>query len=255
MQATLFHNISPVAFSIYGFDIYWYSFAYIFGFIAALMIIKRINAKEAIMNDDAVDDLFIYSIIWLVIGARLGSCLFYNFEQSIKDPISILHIRDGGMSFHGGLLGLIVAALMMRRKYGVSLLKIGDLMACVAPIGLFLGRVANFINGELYGKVTSMPWGVVFPNAGSLPRHPSQLYEAFFEGVVLLTLMLLMRPKLKNQNGKLAGVFLMFYGVSRFFIEIFKDATDGHLWIFTTGQILCVPMVLGGIYLYKRKAT
>lgn len=253
MQSTIFDKISPIAFSIYGFDIYWYSLAYICGFLFGLAIVKHINKKEGLMNDDGVDDILIYSVICLVIGARLGFCLFYDFEKTISDPMTILYIRDGGMSFHGGLLGLALAAYLMHRKYKLSILKMGDLMACVAPIGLFLGRIANFINGELYGKVTDLPWGVVFPHVGGLPRHPTQLYEAFWEGIVLLALMLYLRPKLKDQHGRLSGVFLLFYGTVRFIIEIFKDATDGHVWIFTTGQILSVPMILVGLYLYRKK--
>lgn len=252
MESINFPDISPVAFNIFGFSVYWYSFAYIFGVLFGYLLLKHLNKSSKSYTKESMDDLIFYCVLGIVIGGRIGFILFYDLLSVLSDPIKIFMIRDGGMSFHGGLLGMILAVYLVARKHKLAFLGAIDLISCVAPIGLFLGRVANFINAEMYGKVTTSPWGVVFPNAGILPRHPTQIYEAMGEGVFLLILMLALFPKLHKKPGALAGSFLICYGLIRSFIEVFKEPIDGHILFMTTGQALCIPMVAVGVYLLAR---
>jgi len=245
--ATHFPNISPVAFNIFGFDIYWYSFAYIIGISVGYLLLKHLNKRSNAYSEQSLDDLLFYSVLGIILGRRLGYMFFYDFAGMVSNPMKIFMIRGGGMSFHGGVIGVIIAIYCVCRKHNLKFLKATDLIVCVAPIGLFLGRIANFINMEMYGKVTDVAWGVVFPNAGPYQRHPTQLYEAFAEGALLFVIMLFLFPRLYNKSGVLSGFFLVYYGIVRFIIEFFKDVTDGHVLFLTTGQALCLPMILLGI--------
>jgi phosphatidylglycerol:prolipoprotein diacylglycerol transferase len=249
MESIPFPNISPVAFSIFGFSIYWYALAYIFGILLGYVLLKRLNKIAKVYTTEAIDDLTFYCTLGIIIGGRLGFILFYGLSAAFLDPIKVFMIRDGGMSFHGGLLGMIVAVYLVARKYKIPFLSAMDLISCVAPIGLFSGRVANFINAEMYGKVTSLPWGVIFPGAGALPRHATQIYEALTEGIILLSIMLLLFPKYHKMKGVLSGIFLIYYAVIRSSIEVFKEPLDGHVLFLTTGQALCIPMLICGFYL------
>lgn len=252
MESIHFPDISPVAFSIFGFSVYWYSFAYIFGVIFGYLLLKHLNKTSKAYTSSSMEDLIFYCVLGIVIGGRIGFILFYDLLGVISDPIKIFMIRNGGMSFHGGLLGMILAIVLVTRKHKLPFLEAIDLISCVAPIGLCLGRIANFINAEMYGKVTTLPFGIIFPDAGILPRHPTQIYEAIGEGVILLILMLILFPKLYKKPGALAGIFLICYGLIRSFIEIFKEPIDGYILFLTTGQALCIPMVAVGVYLLIR---
>ncbi len=246
--AILFPNISPVAFSVYGFDIYWYSFAYIIGFILGYKFIQKYSKVTNALDQKALDDLFFYAVLGIVFGARLGYMVFYDPITMINNPMQILKFREGGMSFHGGLLGAILAALYTAKKHHLRLLKITDLICTVAPIGLFLGRIANFINQEMYGRVTDVPWAVIFPAAGAEPRHPSQLYEAAMEGIALFIVMQLAFHKGAHKRiGLLTGIFLLCYGIFRFIIEFYKESEWAYNGI-AAGQLLCTPMILLGVY-------
>ena len=209
-----------------------------------------------------MENLLSYIIIGIVSGGRLGYILFYTPDVIIDDFWEIFKIWHGGMSFHGGLIGVIVSIWIFCLRTGKVFLSITDLIACVAPIGLFFGRIANFINAELYGKKTDVSWGVIFPYSDYSPKHPSQLYEAIFEGIVLFLIMLLalnFRQHLtnkKNINGLLSGIFLIFYSIFRIVIEIFRepDFHIGYIFnIFSLGQILCIPMMILGIFLLCKK--
>lgn len=213
------------------------------------------------MTPDQVDDLLFYATLGVIIGGRLGYVTFYQPGYFISHPLEIFAVWQGGMSFHGGLCGVIAAAIYFARKIGQPMLEVGDAVACMAPIGLLFGRLANFINGELFGRVTDVPWAMVFPHGGPLPRHPSQLYEAFLEGLVLALVMLWLvrRRQAGTQLGLLGGVFLAGYGLARGFVELFRepDAHLGYLFEFVTmGQILSAPMVVIGLALiaYSRRS-
>ncbi len=255
MKSTLFLNISPIAFNILGFSVYWYSFAYIFGVLLGYLLLRQLNKVSKVYTAQAMDDLIFYCVLGIVIGGRVGFSLFYDFTATFSDPLRIFMIRNGGMSFHGGLLGMIIAVYWVAHKHKLVFLRAIDLIACVSPIGLFLGRIANFINAEMYGKVTTMPWGIIFPNSGILPRHPTQIYEALGEGVVLLVIMLLLFPKYHARSGALAGIFLICYAIIRMLIEQLKEPIDGYVLYLTTGQALCLPMLICGIYLLIRKPS
>jgi phosphatidylglycerol:prolipoprotein diacylglycerol transferase len=253
MESIHFPDISPVAFSIFGFSVYWYSFAYILGVLFGYLLLKHLNKTSKPYTPESIDDLVFYCVLGIVIGGRLGFVLFYDLAGAWSDPLKIFMIRGGGMSFHGGLLGMILAVYLVSHKHKLSFLKAIDLIACVAPIGLFLGRIANFVNAEMYGKITIVSWGVIFPNAGILPRHPTQIYEAITEGILLLVLMLALFPTLNKKPGALSGVFLICYSLIRSLIELLKEPTDGHILFLTTGQALCIPMTAVGVYLLARQ--
>lgn len=254
------HNLDPVALQIGSFAIRWYSLAYIFGILLSFEYILFLNRKLNLGFTDKKDmeDLTFKIIIGIILGGRLGYIIFYNFSYYLDNPVQTLYIWQGGMSFHGGLIGLTLSVLYHAKKHNKSFLKYMDLIACSTPIGLFLGRIANFINGELYGKTTNVSWGVIFPDAGPLARHPSQLYEAFLEGIVTFIILYITARKtsLLNSNGKLAGLFLICYGLFRTIVELYRipDQHIGYIFKFiTTGQILSIPMILLGIYLISAK--
>jgi len=267
-----FPSLDPVFFTIGPLEIRWYALAYLAGFILGLWMCKVLarrfarfyKAKMRPQPDDF--ELFLsWAVIGTLLGGRLGYVLFYQFDYYAAHPLEILKLWHGGMSFHGGLLGVIAAAFGFTRVHKRSFWAFTDILACVAPIGLFLGRMANFVNGELWGRASDMPWAVVFPHGGDIPRHPSQLYEAGLEGLLLfIVMMVLCRLRwVPNRPGFLSGVFLAVYAIARFVLEFFRepDAQLGFLFGgMTMGQLLCLPMLLCGLYLigwslmrYRRK--
>jgi len=255
-------EIDPVAFSIGPLEVRWYGLMYLIGFAAAFILgTKRASKKHSPLTPAQFQNLLIYAIAGLVVGARLGYVLFYNPSLLIHDPLSVFTVWRGGMSFHGGLLGIVAAGVIFARWHRFNILELGDFIAPLAPPGLFAGRIGNFINGELWGRPSSVPWAMVFPapEAGSVPRHPSQLYQALLEGAVLFAVLWLFSQKTRAR-GKVLGLFLLLYGCFRFFVEFFRQP-DPHLGyvafdLLTMGQVLSLPMIAVGIYLvFFRKPT
>ena len=250
-------NINPVAFSIGPFDIRWYSLSYIFGILISWLIINKVLIKHKNeIDSNTINNLINYLILGIIIGGRIGYVLFYNFEFYLNHPMEIIKIWNGGMSFHGGLLGIIISTYAFCINQKESFFDLTDLLALVAPIGIFFGRIANFVNGELYGRITESSMGIIFLNGGPLPRHPSQLYEALFEGIILYLILnfSFFLTKLKKYKGSVTGLFLLLYGFFRFFIEYFREP-DNQIGLilnqFTMGQILCAPMIIIGIIIFK----
>lgn len=247
-----FPQIDPVIFSIGPLAVRWYGLAYVAGLVLGWRYMHLLNRRYAkAMEPKDIDDLLFWMTIGVVLGGRLGSVLFYNLPYYIDNPLAAFAIWQGGMSFHGGLLGVIAAEILFARRRGISLFRLADLVAVAVPIGLFFGRIANFINGELYGRQTDVAWAMIFPNSDGEPRHPSQLYEAGLEGLLLLVVLFLLarRPGAFDKPGSLAGVFLIGYGLSRIVVELARepDAYPGYLIGGTTmGQWLSVPMLLLG---------
>ena len=250
------NNFDPVAFQIMSFEIRWYSLAYILGIIIGWILCKKIFIKNSDINQK-FDDYITYLIIGIIIGGRLGYVLFYNFSYYINNISDIFKIWQGGMSFHGGLLGIIVASILFAKKNNQDLFVYTDLVSLVAPIGIFFGRLANFINSELYGKVTEVPWAVTFVQVDNLSRHPSQLYEAFFEGIILFILLLYFRNKnFLAKPGLISGLFLIFYSVFRFCIEFFRvpDEQIGYLiFNLSMGQIISLVFIMIGTIVFYLK--
>ena len=250
------NNFDPVAFQIISFEIRWYSLAYILGIIIGWILCKKIFIKNLDINQK-FDDYITYLIIGIIIGGRLGYVLFYNFSYYINNILDIFKIWQGGMSFHGGLLGIIVASILFAKKNNQDLFVYTDLVSLVAPIGIFFGRLANFINSELYGKVTEVPWAVTFVQVDNLSRHPSQLYEAFFEGIILFILLLYFRNKnFLAKPGLISGLFLIFYSVFRFCIEFFRvpDQQIGYLiFNLSMGQIISLVFIMIGTIVFYLK--
>jgi phosphatidylglycerol:prolipoprotein diacylglycerol transferase len=255
MLALTLSPLDPVAISFGQFAIRWYALAYLAGFIIGwryCLYLAKQNPKGP--SAESYDEFLTWAVIGTVLGGRLGYILFYQPEYYFAHPLEILQVWHGGMSFHGGMLGVIGAAWVYTQRMKIPFFAFTDLLACVTPIGLGLGRVANFVNGELFGRVTDAPWGIVFARGGALPRHPSQLYEALLEGVVLfLVLFVLARQKkFRARPGFLSGCFLFGYSAFRFGVEFLRepDAQLGFLaGGFTMGQWLCAPMILYGLYL------
>ena len=256
-------GLSPVALDLGFFQLRWYSLAYLAGiFVGYWYLLKLLKQPGAPMARRHADDLVFYASLGIILGGRLGYVLFYNLSYYAAHPIDILKLWDGGMSFHGGVIGTSLAILYLARKNGLQWLRLHDYVACCVPFGLFFGRLANFVNGELWGAPSNLPWAVRFPEviAGQSvlgpPRHPSQLYEALLEGVVLFAILAVMfwRTKARYEPGKLVGAFILFYGIFRFGIEFVREP-DSQLTEFarTTGlhmgQWLTVPMILGGLFL------
>jgi phosphatidylglycerol:prolipoprotein diacylglycerol transferase len=253
--------ISPVIFTIGGFELRWYSLAYIIGFILAGFIafyLNRFVKKEEVLTRKNIDSVLNFCIFGVLLGGRLGYVIFYEPIYFLHNPLEILAIWRGGMSFHGGLLGVIFAIYLFCKKYNISALNVYDRASvCVLP-GLFLGRIANFINGELWGRPTDFWFGFIFPASGDkLIRHPSQLYEAIFEGAVPFCVfyILLHTTQLFKKRGVFSGMFLIFYGTARFFIEAFFREPSGifdfGVFILSTGELLSLPMILLGIIIFK----
>jgi phosphatidylglycerol:prolipoprotein diacylglycerol transferase len=248
-------GLDPVLFQIGWFKLRWYSLAYLAGILVGWWYLMKLIARPgAPMARRHADDMVFYATLGIILGGRLGYVLFYRPDFYFADPVQILRIWDGGMSFHGGVIGTTLGILWMARKHKLDWLRIHDYVACCAPFGLFFGRLANFVNGELWGRPTDVPWAIVFPTGGDVPRHPSQLYEAGLEGILLFLILwfLFWRTDARYQPGKLVGAFLLVYGLSRFTVELVRQPDAGleHLpWGLTMGQTLTVPMVLGGAWL------
>ena len=248
-------GLDPVALQIGPLALRWYSLAYILGIIAAWwLLLRMVRRPGSPMTAKHVDDLVTWCTLGVILGGRLAYVIFYNPQQYLENPLDVFKLWEGGMSFHGGLTGVILAIVLYARSQGLSSLRILDYVAVVAPIGLLLGRFANFVNGELWGRPTDGTWGIIFPDAGPEPRHPSQLYEAALEGAMLLIVLNLLfwgtRARLKP--GLLGGIFITGYGLSRFAIEYFRepDTQLGVLSIgLTMGQLLSLPMILFGLWL------
>lgn len=252
-----FPAINPVLISIGPFSIRWYALAYIVGIIAGWFYARAIIASEKLWGGPApltmhdFDDFIIWITLGVILGGRTGYVLFYNLPHFAEHPIEIVQLWNGGMSFHGGVTGCVIAIVLFALYRRIPMLSLGDVTAAVAPIGLFLGRIANFINGELWGRPADVPWAMIFPNGGPIPRHPSQLYEASLEGVILfIVLALLVRAGALKRPGILTGSFALGYGVSRIAGELFRepDVQLGFLWGgLTMGMLLSIPLMIGGI--------
>lgn len=258
LLAIPFPQIDPVLLQIGPFAIRWYALAYIAGLLIGWRLARHIAGRPGwLITAEQVDDLLFYATLGVVLGGRLGFVLFYHPLYFATHPLEIFQVWQGGMSFHGGLLGVITAMVLFARKTGLPPLEVLDLAAVVTPIGLFFGRIANFINGELWGRVTDVPWAMIFPHAGPEPRHPSQLYQAGLEGILLFALMftLARRPRREEERGLLGGAFLVGYAVARSIGELFRQP-DAHLgFLFagiTMGQLLSLPMLLFGLFLIWR---
>ncbi len=250
------HSIDPIAFKILNINIYWYSLSYFFGFLLGIQYVKYLVVKtNANISPNIVDNFFVWSVIGVIAGGRLGYVIFYNAGYYLLNPTEILMVWKGGMSFHGGLIGLTVSMYLFTIKNKIDFFKFANIVSCSAPIGLFLGRIANFINSELSGKPTNGLWGVKF-NGESIPRHPSQLYESFFEGIILFIILYLFVTSQNFKKYNVACVFLIFYAIFRIFIEFFREP-DYHLGLvflnFSMGQILSIPMILIGLFFLKLK--
>ena len=242
--------IDPVAISIGPLSIHWYGLMYLLGF-AGFWWVGRIHARKpwSAVTPDQVGDMLFYGVIGIIIGGRLGYALFYNFADFLSNPLMLVRIWEGGMSFHGGLIGALAASWLYGRRLGVRFFQITDFIAPLSCIGLGAGRIGNWINGELWGKPTEVPWAMVFPAADMLPRHPSQLYQAALEGIALFVILWVF-ARHQRPVGAVSGLFLICYGVFRFVVEFVRepDAHIGYLafgWL-TMGQVLTVPMVLAG---------
>tara|TARA_B100000003_G_scaffold123838_1_gene110960 strand:- start:558 stop:1334 length:777 start_codon:yes stop_codon:yes gene_type:complete len=252
-------SIDPILISLGFLDIRWYSLSYIFTFIFGSILIKKLNKKSLNnLSDIQIDKFFVWAVLGVIIGGRVGYVLFYQLQLFFQDPLYIFQIWKGGMSFHGGLIGMILAIYLFAKQNNLSFFYLSDLVSIVAPIGLFLGRISNFINTELYGRVTDFPFAIIYPLIDNNPRHPSQLYEAFFEGVVLFIILYLIfiKNSKKYSAGIISAYFLILYSIFRFLIEFLREP-DLHLGLylnyFSMGQILCIPIFFAGILILFRR--
>jgi phosphatidylglycerol:prolipoprotein diacylglycerol transferase len=243
-------QIDPVAFQIGRLAVRWYGLMYLLGFVAAYFLIRHLaRLRKMPLTGEDLSDLLFYCMLGVILGGRLGYVFFYDAGFYLHNPLKILVVWQGGMSFHGGLAGVVLAGGYFCWKKGKPWKLTGDILATAATIGLGLGRLGNFINGELWGRDTDVPWGMIFPGAGPLPRHPSQLYEAALEGVVLFSVLYLLHRR-KVSPGVPLFSFLMLYGLFRLFVELFRepDLHLGFLWgMVTMGQLLSIPMILAGL--------
>ena len=253
-------DFERVAFTVFGWPIHWYGLMYLVAFVSAWGLGRwRAKRPGSVWNAEQVDDLLFYGGLGVILGGRLGYILFYNFSAFIQHPGIIFRVWEGGMSFHGGLLGVLIALWFFKRKYHKDYFAVVDFAAPLVPLGLGAGRIGNFINAELWGKPTELPWGMVFPVAGEMSRHPTPLYEAFLEGAVLFTILWWFSARSRPIRA-VSGMFALFYGLFRFVVEFVRipDAQLGYLafgWL-TMGQLLSLPLILFGAYLlwraYKR---
>ena len=252
------HNLDPILFNFGLFAVRWYSLAYIAGiligwWLGKKILIFRFKNSNYQFNLNIFDDLITYLIISIIIGGRVGYIIFYNLDYYLSNPLEMIKIWEGGMSFHGALAGIIIGTYSFTKKREIKFLYMLDIIACVAPIGIFFGRIANFINGELIGKVTNVSWSVIFPAIDMLPRHPSQLYEAFLEGIVLLVILNFLILKKNYKTGMCSYLFLILYGIFRIISEFFRepDSQIGYLFnLFSMGTILSFSMILAGTALF-----
>lgn len=245
-------NINPVAFSLGPIEVYWYGIMYMLAFLSAWGLARLRVKNSDTWTMQEVNDLIFYGVFGVILGGRIGYILFYNFADFIQDPLVLLKIWQGGMSFHGGLLGVLVAMIFFARKYHKQFYQVTDFVSPLVPLGLGFGRIGNFINGELWGRVSDVPWAMVFPNAGLLARHPSQLYQAFLEGVVLFLIVWIFSSKPRPTMAA-SGVFALGYAILRMFSELFREP-DAHLgFVFlnfiTMGQLLSAGLAIWGILL------
>ena len=254
-------SIDPVIFSFGIIQLRWYSLAYVLGFLLGLYLIKQINFKQKYkIENKKLDDFFIWSVVGVILGGRIGYILFYQTSTIIYEPIKIFYIWEGGMSFHGGLIGIIASMIIFSRYKSIRFFQISDLVSSVAPIGLFFGRIANFINAELVGKFSTLPWAVTFPNIDNLTRHPSQIYQAILEGIILFIIInfLALKKKLIFKTGYISSLFLIFYSLLRIFGEFFREPDEhlGYLFgFFSMGTLLSILTLIAGfllIFLIKK---
>ncbi|GJL85353.1 MAG: prolipoprotein diacylglyceryl transferase [Micavibrio sp.] len=251
-----FPNIDPIAFSVGPLSVRWYALAYIAGFLLGwryCLYLVGLN-KDVRPNKDDIDDYLAWAILGVILGGRFGYVLFYQSSLYMDNPLEVLKLWHGGMSFHGGVVGVVLSLLIYAGVKKINVFRLADMAACAAPIGVFFGRITNFINGELFGRVTDVPWGIVFPRGGELPRHPSQLYESLLEGLALFTILAILarRESIRARPGVLSGVFLFGYGFFRSVAELFRQPDDqlGFLWGGSSmGQLLSIPMMLAGLFL------
>ena len=252
----LINNFDPVAFQIQSFEIRWYSLAYILGIVIGWTLCKKVFIKNSDISEK-FDDYITYLIIGIILGGRIGYVIFYNFSYYLDNIFDIFKIWQGGMSFHGGLLGVIASSYIFAKKNNQNPFFYLDQVSLVAPIGIFFGRLANFINSELYGTATNMPWSVIFVEVDNLSRHPSQLYEAILEGIILfLILIYFMNKGYLKKPGLISGLFLILYSLFRFFVEFFRvpDEQIGYLFLnLTMGQIISLVFASIGITLFYLK--
>lgn len=244
-------QLDPVAFYIGEFEVRWYALAYLAGFLIGWKYCLKLAGRfpDARPNKDDIDDFLNWAVLAVILGGRIGYVLFYQLDYYLSHPMEIHQVWKGGMSFHGGFFGVLVALILYSKKHDIPLFKLSDMVCAAAPIGLFFGRIANFINGELYGTPTKLPWAVAFPNGGISLRHPSQIYEALLEGVVLFLILRVLVKSEKVNAGVVSGVFLIGYGLFRALVEFVRepDPQLGLLWGFISmGQILCIPMIIAG---------
>jgi phosphatidylglycerol:prolipoprotein diacylglycerol transferase len=246
-------NLDPTIVTLGPIHIRWYGVMYIIGFMASYLLVRyRIRKKELGIPIGMINDLFLYLVLGLMVGARIGYCIAYNLSFYLSYPLKVFAIWEGGMSFHGGLVGVVIAGLIFVRRHGFSFWQFADLIVVNVPIGLGLGRLGNFINAELYGRVSTLPWAMVFPSAGDLPRHPSQLYECLLEGVLLFLILWWVKDH-PLRKGTLFCLFLFLYSIMRFFVEFFRepDPQLGLLFSFVTmGQILSIIAGICGVLLW-----
>ena len=261
-----FPDIDPIAFSIGPLAIHWYGLAYVVGIMLGWFYARRLAGNDSLWPVNAspitktqLDDFVVWAALGIVLGGRIGYILFYDMPAVIESPIRAIQIWNGGMSFHGGITGTTIAMILFARKNSIPIWSLFDIVAGVVPIGLFFGRIANFINGELWGRLADVPWAVVFPSGGPFARHPSQLYEAGLEGIVLLSVLALLIYGFRalKSPGLISGVFVCGYALSRIFVEFFRepDAQLGYLlgtgWL-TMGMVLSFPMILLGLWAIVR---
>ena len=267
LAAIPFPTFDPVAIHIGPLAIRWYALAYVAGLLLAVAYAKWILRQDRFfapgrppMTPQALDDYMLWAMLGVVLGGRIGYVLFYAPAYFLTHPLDIIKVWQGGMSFHGGFLGVLVATWAFAHRRGIPFWRLMDIAAAATPIGLFLGRIANFINGELWGRPTDVPWAMIFPHAGPEPRHPSQLYEAALEGIVLFVLLhLLVRKGALRHPGLVSGIFALGYGLARFTVEFFRepDRQLGFLyggWL-TMGMLLSLPLMLIGLWLILRART
>jgi len=249
-----FPVIDPVAISLGPVKVHWYGIMYLVGFLAAWWLARlRSRRADSPLREQQVSDLIFYGALGVVLGGRIGYMVFYNSDQLMADPLSLFAVWQGGMSFHGGLIGVMLSLWLYGRKLGLSFFQVMDFTAPLVPIGLGAGRLGNFIGGELWGRVTELPWGMIFPNGGPLPRHPSQLYQFALEGVALFCILWWFSAK-PRPRGQVSAIFLLGYGTFRFLVEFVRQP-DQHIgfiafgWL-TEGQLLSLPMILIGLVIF-----
>ena len=249
-------NINPIALQLGSLKIYWYGIMYVIGFGAAWLLANyRAKHTPKSFTSNQISDLIFYCAIGVILGGRLGYILFYDLPDFITDPSFVFKIWEGGMSFHGAFIGVIIAMYLASRKNKKSFLATTDFICPLVPIGLMLGRIGNFINGELWGKITTVPWGMIFPTGGNLPRHPSQIYEALLEGLALFLFLWIYSAK-PRKTGNVSAMFVIGYGTARIICEFFRkpDVQLGYIafnWV-TMGQLLSLPMIIIGVWILVR---